>query len=112
MRSYKLEVVKAFTDVHTKEKYKVGKKLKVDEERAFELFSSPYHLVKLISCDGDTDLESIQAENAELKAENAELKAENAELKAENERLNEEASNVEDAEPQEETSEKQTKKNK
>lgn len=103
MRSYKLEVVKAFTDVHTKEKYKVGKKLKVDEERAFELFSSPYHLVKLISCDGDTDLESIQAENAELKAENAELKAEN-------ERLNEEASNVEDAEPQEETSEKQTKK--
>lgn len=105
MRSYKLEVVKAFTDVHTKEKYKVGKKLKVDEERAFELFSSPYHLVKLISCDGDTDLESIQAENAELKAENAELKAEN-------ERLNEEASNVEDAEPQEETSEKQTKKNK
>ena len=98
MRSYKLEVVKAFTDVHTKEKYKVGKKLKVDEERAFELFSSPYHLVKLISCDGDTDLESIQAENAELKAEN--------------ERLNEEASNVEDAEPQEETSEKQTKKNK
>ena len=105
MRTYKLEVVKAFTDVHTKEKYKVGKKLKVDEERAFELFSSPYHLVRLISCDGDTDLESIQAENDALKAENAELKAEN-------ERLNEDASNVEDAEPQEETSEKQTKKNK
>lgn len=105
MRSYKLEVVKAFTDVHTKEKYKVGKKLKVDEERAFELFSSPYHLVRLISCDGDNDLESIQAENDALKAENAELKAENK-------RLNEEASNVEDVELQEETSEKQTKKNK
>lgn len=105
MRSYKLEVVKAFTDVHTKEKYKVGKKLKVDEERAFELFSSPYHLVRLISCDGDNDLESIQAENDALKAENAELKAKN-------ERLNEEASNLENAEPQEETSEKQNKKNK
>lgn len=105
MRSYKLEVVKAFTDVHTKEKYKVGKKLKVDEERAFELFSSPYHLVRLISCDGDNDLESIQAENDALKAKNAELKAENK-------RLNEEASNVEDVELQEETSEKQTKKNK
>lgn len=105
MRSYKLEVVKAFTDVHTKEKYKVGKKLKVDEERAFELFSSPYHLVRLISCDGDNNLESIQAENDALKAENAELKAENK-------RLNEEASNVEDVELQEETSEKQTKKNK
>lgn len=106
MRSYKLEVVKAFTDVHTKEKYKVGKKLKVDEERAFELFSSPYHLVRLISCDGNNDLESIQAENDALKAENTELKAENK-------RLNEEASNIEeDAEPQEETSEKQTKKNK
>ncbi len=47
MRTYKLEVVTAFTDIHTKEKYKVGKKLKVDEERAFELFSSPYHLVSL-----------------------------------------------------------------
>lgn len=105
MRSYKLEVVKAFTDVHTKEKYKVGKKLKVDEERAFELFSSPYHLVRLISCDGNNNLESIQAENDALKAENAELKAENK-------RLNEEASNVEDVELQEETSEKQTKKNK
>ena len=105
MRSYKLEVVKAFTDVHTKEKYKVGKKLEVDEERAFELFSSPYHLVRLISCDGDNNLESIQAENDALKAENAELKAENK-------RLNEEASNVEDVELQEETSEKQTKKNK
>lgn len=105
MRSYKLEVVKAFTDVHTKEKYKVGKKLKVDEERAFELFSSPYHLVRLISCDGDNNLESIQAENDALKAENAELKAKN-------ERLNEEASNLENAEPQEETSEKQNKKNK
>lgn len=105
MRTYKLEVVKAFTDVHTKEKYKVGKKLKVDEERAFELFSSPYHLVRLISCDGDNNLESIQAENDALKAENAELKAKN-------ERLNEEASNLENAEPQEETSEKQNKKNK
>ena len=105
MRSYKLEVVKAFTDVHTKEKYKVGKKLKVDEERAFELFSSPYHLVRLISCDGDNDLESIQAENDALKAENAELKAKS-------ERLNEEASNLKNAEPQEETSEKQNKKNK
>lgn len=105
MRTYKLEVVKAFTDVHTKEKYKVGKKLKVNEERAFELFSSPYHLVRLISCDGDNDLKGIQAENDALKAENAELKAENK-------KLNEEASNVEDAEPQEETSEKQTKKNK
>ena len=105
MRTYKLEVVKAFTDVHTKEKYKVGIKLKVDEERAFELFSSPYHLVRLISCDGDNDLESIQAENDALKVENAELKAEN-------ERLNEEASNLENAEPQEETSEKQNKKNK
>ena len=69
MRTYKLEVVTAFTDIHTKEKYKVGKKLKVDEERAFELFSSPYHLVKLISCDGDNDLESIKAENDELKKE-------------------------------------------
>lgn len=105
MRIYKLEVIKAFTDIHTKEKYKVGKKLKVDEERAFELFSSPYNLVRLISCEGDNDLKSIQAENNVLKVENAELKAEN-------ERLKEEASNVEDAEPQEETPEKQTKKNK
>ncbi len=105
MRSYKLEVVKAFTDVHTKEKYKVGKKLKVDEERAFELFSSPYHLVRLISCDGDNNLESIQAENDALKAENAELKAENK-------RLTVPTSNLESVELQEETSEKQTKKNK
>ena len=105
MRIYKLEVIKAFTDIHTKEKYKVGKKLKVDEERAFELFSSPYHLVRFISCEGDNDLKSIQAENNVLKVENAELKAEN-------ERLKEEASNVEDAEPQEKTPEKQTKKNK
>ena len=105
MRSYNLEVVKAFTDVHTKEKYKVGKKLKVDEERAFELFSSPYHLVRLISCDGDNNLESIQAENDALKAENAELKAENK-------RLTVPTSNLESVELQEETSEKQTKKNK
>lgn len=106
MRTYKLEVIKSFTDIHTKEKYKPGKKLKVNEERAFELFSSPYHLVKLISCDGDNDSEIIKAEN------NA-LKVENAELKAENERLNEEVSNVENAEPQEETNtEKENKKNK
>ena len=103
MRSYKLEVVKAFTDVHTKEKYKVGKKIKVDEDRAFELFSSPYHLVKLISCDGDNDLESIKAENEALKAENTELKAENDELKKE-------ISIQENEEPQEEKTE--SKKNK
>lgn len=103
MRTYKLEVVTAFTDIHTKEKYKVGKKLKVDEERAFELFSSPYHLVKLISCDGDNDLESIKAENDALKAENTELKAENDELKKE-------ISIQENEEPQEEKTE--SKKNK
>lgn len=103
MKTYKLEVVTAFTDIHTKEKYKVGKKLKVDEERAFELFSSPYHLVKLISCDGNNDLESIKAENDALKAENTELKAENDELKKE-------ISIQENEEPQEEKTE--NKKNK
>lgn len=84
MRTYKLEVVTPFKDIHTKEKYKAGKKLNnISEERAFELFSSPYHLVKFISCKDDENIESIKIENEELKAEIDNLKLENEALKSE-----------------------------
>ena len=76
MRKYKLEVVKPFTDINTKEKYKLGKKITVEEERAFELFSSKYHIVKLISVSGNDDYEIIKAENDALKAEIDMLKVE------------------------------------
>ena len=49
MRTYKLVAAINFTDVHTDEKYKAGQELIVSEERALELFSSPYHLVKYLS---------------------------------------------------------------
>lgn len=88
MKKYKLEVVRNFTDVYTKEKYQIGKELNVEEERAFELFSSPYHLVKFISCEGNEDVKSVKKENDALKAEFEKIKTENDALKAELEKIN------------------------
>ena len=88
MRTYKVVVVTPFRDQHTNEKYVSGTELNVSEERAFELFSSPSHLVKFVSCEGNEDLESIKAENAALKAENATLKTSIDNLTRENAKLN------------------------
>ena len=88
MRTYKVVVVTPFRDQHTDEKYVSGAELNVSEERAFELFSSPSHLVKFVSCDGDEDLESIKAENDALKAENTTLKTSVDNLTSDNEKLN------------------------
>ena len=88
MRTYKVVVVTPFRDQHTKEKYVSGTELNVSEERAFELFSSPSHLVKFVSCEGNEDLESIKAENDALKAENATLKTNIDNLTNDNEKLN------------------------
>ena len=88
MRTYKVVVVTPFIDQHTNEKYVSGTELNVSEERAFELFSSPSHLVKFVSCEGNEDLESIKAENDALKAENATLKTSIDNLTSDNEKLN------------------------
>lgn len=74
MRTYKLVAAINFTDVHTDEKYKAGQELNVSEERALELFSSPYHLVKYVSHEDDTDIASIISEKDALKTENDTLK--------------------------------------
>lgn len=76
MRTYKVVVVTPFRDQHTNEKYVSGTELNVSEERAFELFSSPSHLVKFVSCEGNEDLESIKAENDTLKKSNETLNTE------------------------------------
>ena len=88
MRTYKVVIVTPFRDQHTNEKYVSGTELNVSEERAFELFSSPSHLVKFVSCEGNEDLESIKAENDALKAENATLKTNIDNLTSVNEKLN------------------------
>ena len=88
MRTYKVVVVTPFRDQKKKEKYVSGTELNVSEERAFELFSSPSHLVKFVSCEGNEDLESIKAENDALKAENATLKTSIDNLTSDNEKLN------------------------
>ena len=88
MRTYKVVVVTPFRDQHTNEKYVSGTELNVSEERAFELFSSPSHLVKFVSCEGNEDLESIKAENDALKVENATLKTNIDNLTNDNEKLN------------------------
>lgn len=96
MRIYKVVVVTPFRDQHTDEKYVSGTELNVSEERAFELFSSPSHLVKFVSCDGDEGLESIKAENDALKAENATLKTSVDNLTSDNEKLNADITTIKD----------------
>lgn len=96
MRTYKVVVVTPFRDQHTDEKYDSGLELNVSEKRAFELFSSPSHLVKFVSCDGEEDLESIKTENDALKAENAALKTNVDNLTSDNEKLNADITNVKD----------------
>ena len=49
MFEYSLEVVNAFTDKNTNQSYKPGDIIKVTEERALELFSSNYHVVKFLN---------------------------------------------------------------
>lgn len=47
---YTLQVLKSFTDKHDKSiKYQKGDTMEVTEERALELFSSDYGLVKFVS---------------------------------------------------------------
>lgn len=75
MKNYKLEVIMAFRDKYTHEKYKPGQVIEVEEERALELFSSQHHLVQYVSHEEDTkELDKIISENETLKNENQELK--------------------------------------
>ena len=54
MRTYKLKVAMPFTDKYDEErKYKKNEIIDVTEERALELFSSDYHLVKYVSYEDD-----------------------------------------------------------
>lgn len=94
MKTYKLNVVTAFRDQHTQEKYKPGTELNVSEERALELFSSQHHLVQYISCEGEEEVNSIKAENDALKAENTSLKAEVENLTNENTSLKADVENL------------------
>jgi hypothetical protein len=69
MRTYKLKVAMPFTDKYDEErKYKKNEIIDVTEERALELFSSDYHLVKYVSYEDDNNGEILE-ENKSLKKE-------------------------------------------
>lgn len=60
---YTVEIMMDFTDIHTKEEYKKGKQIAVSEERALELFSSGYHLVRFVkreNIETENNLDNIQ----------------------------------------------------
>ena len=92
MRTYTLKARRDFTDKYDNSvKYKENQEITVDEERAFELLSSDYSLVKYVSHTDDNkdleEVENIKKESEKIKAENDTVKAENETIKAENEGL-------------------------
>lgn len=109
MRKYKLAVVTGFTDKNTSKKYKKNDILEnVEEERAFELFSSEHHLVKYVSFEEDENKNALVDENKTLKEEKEKLEEEIKSLKIKIEEL--QPSNNEDESQQEEEQDKKTKK--
>jgi hypothetical protein len=92
MRTYTLKARRDFTDKYDNSvKYKENQEITVEEERAFELLSSDYSLVKYVSHTDDNkdleEVENIKKENEEIKAENDTVKAENESLKTENDTI-------------------------
>ena len=64
MYQYYLKAMMDFTDIHDETvKYKKNQPIVVDEERAFELFSSNYHLVKFIKREEIEDASNITQQN-------------------------------------------------
>lgn len=115
MRTYNLKVVNSFKDIHTQEKYKAGKELKnISEERAFELFSSPHHLVQFISCDGIEDIDVIKEENNALKEQidalNKQIDDLNAQIHAPNDISDDSNKDNQDLNKKEEEKTKKTNK--
>lgn len=81
MRTYKLKVAMPFTDKYDEErKYKKNEIIDVTEERALELFSSDYHLVKYVSYEDNNS--EILEENKSLKKEIELLNSKIVELEA------------------------------
>lgn len=64
---YTLEAIIDFTDKYDDTiKYKAGKELVVDEERALELLSSETPVARYVSREKNEEIETLKVENAKL----------------------------------------------